>query len=128
LLKYSYLVVENRHLFGVVFSTPYVHGGRHEWLQRWPPSYRSSSLRVHWSPLGNLASMLTKDVAYLSTLLYAEQVSACRVECRIIDSSYITWLYTLYCRLQTRKMAIVSHSTQILTQATEVHPSTVTMT
>ena len=22
-------------------------GGRHEWLQRWPPSYRSSSLRVH---------------------------------------------------------------------------------
>jgi hypothetical protein len=27
------------------------NGGLHEWLQRWPPSYRSSSLRVHWAAL-----------------------------------------------------------------------------
>jgi hypothetical protein len=33
-----------RYLFGDVFSTPYVHGGHHEWLQRWRPSYRSSFL------------------------------------------------------------------------------------
>jgi hypothetical protein len=25
------------------------NGGLHEWLQRWRPSYRSSSLRVHWA-------------------------------------------------------------------------------
>ena len=52
LVEIQLFSAQKQMFFVGVFSTPYLHGGLRERLQRWRPSYRSSSLKVHW---GNIS-------------------------------------------------------------------------
>ena len=47
-----------------IFLSIPIHAGLHDWLQRWRPSYRSSSLRVHWPQLAQVCCVTYYDVTY----------------------------------------------------------------
>lgn len=58
----SYLTPKNKGFFDGVFSRVDIHGGHHEWLQRWRRSSRSSLIRVHWSEHSDVRPSVKSEV------------------------------------------------------------------